>query len=197
MIQGLLLAAGKSKRFGSQKLLAHLPNKQVIAIASAISLRNATDGMLAVVDPKDKALIDRLREAKTSIVPCSQSKFGLGHSIACGVAETNDALGWVIALADMPFIKSSTIESVVSILKKGALIAVPVCDGRRGHPVGFSQRLYSELLQLKGDVGARTLLNRHQSEVVEIECHDRGIFIDVDTPEDLQRYSKEYSALDT
>lgn len=191
MIRGLILAAGSGSRFGQNKLLACLPNGQPIALASAMSMRGVVDGISAVLNPESETLTNLFLSEQISILSCSQSRLGIGHSIACGVTSTEDAQGWIIALADMPFIKTSTIEAVVSTLRKGALIAAPIFAGKRGHPVGFSRDLYSELVALKGDIGARALLKQYSSQVVEIECDDLGIHIDIDIPTDLEKYSRE------
>jgi molybdenum cofactor cytidylyltransferase len=192
VIQGLLLAAGNSKRFAGNKLLTSLPNSQTIAFTSAMRLYSAVDKMSVVVNPDHQPIIDLFLKKRLSVVSCALSQYGIGHSIACGVSETRNAQGWVIALADMPFIKKTTIDSIVNALQGGALLAAPVYGGKRGHPVGFSQPLYDELVQLKGDTGGKVLLSRYDSDVVEVPCQDAGIFIDIDTPEDFQKYSKEF-----
>jgi molybdenum cofactor cytidylyltransferase len=195
MIRGLLLAAGSSSRFGQQKLLTSVSEGQPLVLASAKSLRDTVDSISAVVNPEDLTIINLLAKEQISEISCPTSKLGIGHSIACGVSETKDAQGWVIALADMPFIKPSTIQPIVDALRVGALIALPVYDGRRGHPVGFSRELFSELVQVKGDVGARALLKKYEPQLVEVDCEDPGIHIDIDTPEDMEKYSKEYYGL--
>ena len=68
-----------------------------------------------------------------------------------------DADGWLIALADMPFVRPETIRAVLAALAKGAAIAAPSYRGERGHPVGFARAFYEELSTLKGDAGAREL----------------------------------------
>jgi molybdenum cofactor cytidylyltransferase len=192
MIQGLLLAAGKSERFGAQKLLKKLPSHDPVAVASFNNLNKVTDSAVAIVSPADSDLIRLLSERKIRMCSCPESSLGMGHSIACGVAHTKDADGWLIGLADMPFIQISTIKSIVNLLNFGALIAVPVYGGRRGHPVGFSKKLYAELIALEGDVGARILLKKYSSEVVERQCGDPGIHADIDTLEDLEKYAKQF-----
>jgi molybdenum cofactor cytidylyltransferase len=156
------------------------------------------DRVAVIVNPDHQSIVDLFSAAveNLSVVPCGLSQYGIGHSIACGISETKNAHGWVIALADMPFIKTSTIKSVVKALQGGALIAAPKCGGKRGHPVGFSQELYNELIQLKGDTGGKGLLSRYGSDVVEVRCQDAGIFIDIDTPEDLQNYSRKFRDFD-
>ena len=192
MIQGLLLAAGKSKRFGAQKLLAELPNRYTVAAASFHKMKNSVDSAIVVVRPDDAELIRLFSQEKIQICSCPENTLGMGHSIACGVVHTKDASGWVIGLADMPFIKPETIESVARVVNSGADIAVPVYRGRRGHPVGFSKALYSELIMLKGDVGARCILDKYPSKIVEFEVDDPGIHADIDTLEDFEKYTEEY-----
>ena len=185
MIQGLLLAAGASTRFGSHKLLACLSENQTIGLASAIRLREWVDSIAAVVNPRHQPVIEMFQKAGIPVIACPLSQSGIGHSIACGVANTEDAEGWVIALADMPFIQPATIYSVVDAIRQGTLIAVPECNNKTGHPVGFSRSLGHELVQLTGDVGARALFSKYPSGVLKIPCHDNAIFQDVDTPADL------------
>lgn len=186
IIQGLLLAAGGSVRFGGQKLLQCLPDSRVVAQASAASLRSSVDRVAVVVKPGDQPIINLFQKEHVGIISCSESRLGIGHSIACGIHNTKHAAAWIIALADMPFIKASTVQQIVSALTNGALIAAPVYHGTRGHPVGFSRELYPELVQLTGDIGARELIRRYRSRVVEISCRDPGVIIDIDTPEDLK-----------
>jgi molybdenum cofactor cytidylyltransferase len=109
----------------------------------------------------------------------------MGASLACGIAETAGADGWLIALADMPYIKESTFRSLVEALRAGAELVAPVHAGQRGHPVGFSAMFRSELLALDGDRGARQLLTRHADRLVRCEIDDPGVLMDVDTPMDL------------
>jgi molybdenum cofactor cytidylyltransferase len=63
----------------------------------------------------------------------------------------------------------------------------PAYQGKRGHPVGFSAKFRSELEQLAGDEGARSILKRHADQIKLLECNDPGILADIDTPEDLRK----------
>ncbi|PTT81676.1 molybdopterin-guanine dinucleotide biosynthesis protein MobA, partial [Pelomonas sp. HMWF004] len=109
---------------------------------------------------------------------------GMGHSIVAGVAATGDAEGWLILPADMPLVKPCTILAVANGLER-----YPVCyaqhRGIQGHPVGFGTELYSELMALKGDEGARRIVARYAAQAIEVD--DPGVHIDVDTAEDLAR----------
>ena len=192
MIGGVLLAAGNSSRFGGNKTLAKLPNNVSLVAHCARRLLSAVDA-LVVVAPTDDSDIRRefSGQQNVQVCGCPESENGMGHSIACGIKLLGEASGWLIALSDMPFIKAKTYALVARALTDGAMIAVPVYDGGRGHPVGFSKSLYSELVALSGDVGARHLIAKYASGLAEVECGDPGIHADVDTPEDLERYTNE------
>lgn len=184
-IAGILLAAGLGTRFGGHKLLAPLVDGTPLAVAAARSLRLAIDDVLVVVRPGDHELSALLVAEGLRLVECAQAQQGMGHSLAAGVAASSDAPGWVVALADMPYIKVSTIVRVAQALSAGAGLAAPFHRGRRGHPVGFSAGLGAELVALQGDRGARELLARHAQALTRIDVDDAGILLDVDTPADL------------
>jgi len=194
MIAGILLAAGTGSRFGSNKLLHPLPCGTPIAIAAARTLLGGVDHGIAVVPETNPQLADLLRAAGMEIVYCPNAADGMGASLACGVAATPDAQGWVIALADMPYIQPETVGKVANLLRTGAPIAAPSYRGKRGHPVGFGREFYNELIQLTGDRGARQLLSTHASQLQLIPCKDAGIFADIDQPSDLILHTATFAA---
>jgi molybdenum cofactor cytidylyltransferase len=184
-IVGILLAAGASTRFGSNKLRHRLPDGTPIAVASARNMVAALPQTVAVVRPGAGVLARLLHEAGCTVVTSRNARSGMGASLASGVRASGDASGWVVALADMPFISPGTIGMVAAELMAGGAIAAPSHVGRRGHPVGFARRFHEDLLALTGDEGARTLLARHPDWITLLECADAGIFQDIDTPADL------------
>lgn len=185
MIVGILLAAGESRRFGSRKLLHPLADGTPIGVRSAANLIGGVDRVIAVVSPDDSELMDRLTETAVKIVPCPQSREGMGSSLGCGVRAASDADGWVVALADMPYVRPETVAAVAQALRDGASIAVPTHDGERGHPVGFAREYFAELAALTGDIGARHILQRDRARIVPLAVDDPGIYRDIDTPRDL------------
>lgn len=181
MIAGVLLAAGRSTRFGADKLMQPL-GEGTVAEAAGRALMAGVDRGVAVIRPGAGRLAGRLRALGLEPVTCIEAAHGMGHSLARGVAATADADGWAILLADMPFVRAASIQAVSSRLREGAGIAVPTCDGDRGHPVGFSARFKDELLRLQGDRGASEILRAHASVVETVEVGDPGVLCDVDTP---------------
>ena len=182
---GVLLAAGTSSRFGSDKLLHPLADGTPIVLRSARTLLAALPRSVAVVRDGDGAVAQMLERAGLEIVECRAQPPGMGASIACGVSASRDADGWVIALADMPFVKLTAVEAVASALRSGAALAAPWFRGRRGHPVGFAAGFGSALAGLAGDSGARSILERHATEIVRLPWEDEGVLRDIDVPADL------------
>ena len=190
---GILLAAGFSLRFGStNKLLQCLPDGRPIALASAESLIKAIPVSIAVLRPKNKDLTDLLINAGLNIVFCTEDNQEMADSLATGIRfsvnfeAAND--GFVIALADMPYIQTETIVAVANKVADGASIVIPTYQNQRGHPVGFSAKFRSELENLQGDEGARSIIKRYTDELLLLPTDDAGILVDIDTPNDLSAY---------
>ena len=187
MIYGILLAAGNSTRFGSNKLLQAYDAQYSLVQHSALSLSQALSNSIVVVRPDDHALIQQLRAIDMPIVMCHQASAGMSTSIACGIEYTQDASGWIIALADMPLVKTSTIQQIAQALASQEIVA-PYYQEQRGNPVGFSARYRQQLLNLKGDRGARDLLVKNDSRIHRINTEDKGVVCDIDTPDDISHF---------
>jgi len=191
-IRGILLAAGSSKRFGSNKLLQALPAGAPeagtpIGLAAAKHLLDALPESIAVVRPRAQKLGKLLRDAGCNTVVCKNAGEGMGTSLAAGIRAAPEADGWVVALADMPFLRPETIRVIAKAISDGAAIAAPAYRGERGHPVGFARRFFEELSALHGDYGARELLAQHRDLIKLYEVDDAGVLRDIDKPSDLPR----------
>ena len=186
-IVGILLAAGSGSRFGGGKLLHPLSDGTPIGIASLRSLRAALPEVLAVVREGDDALRASLEAEGVAVRSCADAHLGMARSFVCGIGACREADGWVIALGDMPFVLPRTTQAIAERLAQTGRIAIPACRGERGHPVGFGRRYLGELLKLEGDQGARSVIGRHPGDLDIVECDDRGILRDIDTPADLER----------
>ncbi len=184
----IVLAAGRGSRFkaNAHKLLQPFAGSTVLgttlerAIESGLPVRVVTTPGLTAEASRHVALRDivELPEA----VGAGSDHLGMGYSIASGVSASADAAGWLVLPGDMPLVRSATLVAVADALPMHAVVYAQH-QGRRGHPVGFSAELYSELVQLTGDEGARRVVARFPSIGVEID--DPGVLIDLDTTEDL------------
>jgi len=182
---GLLLAAGFSRRFGADKLLRDISPTNCMAGQACKTLKENVDHAIAIVRPDQPALATILAESGAEIVVFEEAEKGMGATLAFGVRSSAQADAWIVALADMPWIKSATVRSVARSLKAGSPLVVPVHEHRRGHPVGFGSGFRDELCGLQGDQGARSILSRHANQLLLLPCADPGIHRDVDTPADL------------
>ena len=184
-IVGLLLAAGSATRFGSDKLAHRLPHGVPIAVQAARHLHAVVQDVFAVVKPGTGDLIPALEKEGCRVVVCEQAAEGMGASLACAVRAAGRAEGYLVALADMPFVRTASIAAVRDALVAGAPLAAPYWRARRGHPVGISGIFFEQLAASGGDEGAKALLRENQKRLVKIPVGDPGILRDIDTPGDL------------
>lgn len=180
----LVLAAGQGRRFGGHghKLSQSFGAETVLVHTLRHAI--ATGWPVVVVATAALAADAAPWVATRQIVTLSprEADRGMGHTIAAGVAAHADAAGWLVLPGDMPLVRPASMVAVGDALGDHA-IAYAQHRGRRGHPVGFSSELYSELVDLTGDEGARRLLARYPAFGVELD--DPGVLLDVDTEDDL------------
>ena len=117
----------------------------------------------------------------------------MGRSIAAGVTAAASAPGWLILPGDMPLLRPSSIRAVAGQLLQDPVVFAQY-RGQRGHPVGFSAELFSELIALDGDAGAKRLLARFAAQGVEVD--DPGVLMDIDTATDLERARAHWAKAD-
>ena len=188
-ISGILLAAGSARRFGAPKLLQPLHDGLPVAAVAAQTLAQVLPDTWAVVKPGDHALIEVFTALGLHIIENPRADEGMGTSLAAGVnASVNSVTdGWLITLADMPWIQASTISALADRLENGASIVAPVYQGQRGHPVGFCSHWFQSLSALRGDKGACDLITQNPDAVELLTTADAGVLRDIDYPDDLYR----------
>ncbi|WP_265949434.1 nucleotidyltransferase family protein [Dechloromonas sp. A34] len=184
-IVGILLAAGQGSRFGSDKLLHSLPDGTPLAVAAARNLCLACNRVIAILRPGSDFLAGLLSAAGCETVICPDAESGMGYSLAAGVKASPSAAGWLVALADMPFIAPASHQAVAASLRAGASLAAGAYQGRRGHPVGFAGRWFEQLAALTGDQGGKSILEAHRQELTLCPVDDPGVLRDIDRPADL------------
>lgn len=167
-----------------------LPDGDIIALKAAKNLLAALPICIAVVRQDNQALAAMLRQSGMMLVECPAHKTDMADSLvtaienAAGMPAAQN--GYVIALADMPFIQPATISSVAKAIEHGAQIAMPSYQGQRGHPVSFAAAFQPQLVKLSGDSGARDIIKSNADKLTLVETDDAGIIADIDTQEDLR-----------
>jgi molybdenum cofactor cytidylyltransferase len=179
-ITGVLLAAGQGRRFGGDKLMHRLADGTPMALAAARRLHAVLPESVAVLADADSELAGLLDAEGLRVLVNASARDGIGTSIARAVTASRDAAGWVITLADMPYVPQSAVQRVADGLRAGASIVAPVYAGQRGHPVGFCRRYAQALQQLHGDQGARGIIAADPDALVLFDAGDAGVVIDID-----------------
>jgi molybdenum cofactor cytidylyltransferase len=178
-------AAGRGSRFGGplHKLLQPFGGSTVLGT----TLRQAVQTQLPVVLVTTAAMLPLASNvlATRDIVVLSDEEAarGMGATIARGVSERSGAPGWVVLPGDMPLVQPGTVLAVAGALEQHPVVYAQH-RGHRGHPVAFAAELYSELIQLNNDDGARRVLLRYPAHGQETD--DAGVLLDVDTTTDLE-----------
>jgi molybdenum cofactor cytidylyltransferase len=184
----IVLAAGQSTRFGGNQHKLMQPWLGATLLENTLRHAVASHLPVVVVTTEPLAAVARQHVAARDVVVvpamdgASNLPLGVGFSIAAGVSASPNAPGWLVLPADMPMIQTRTLQLVARQLSKYPVVFAQY-QGRRGHPVGFAAELYSELIALIGDEGAKRLVSRYPAHAVVVD--DAGVLVDVDTPHDL------------
>ena len=180
----LLLAAGRSQRFGSDKRLAPLPSGDPLLFAVVATIRHSGLPLRVCLRPGDDPLRERLLAERVPVLVCEHAAQGMGATLADAVVQLAGWEGLLVALADMPAIRPQTFRQVAAALTTD-IVVTPTYAGKPGHPVGFGRAFFSALARLQGDRGARDLVRQAGSGRLCLPLADPGILRDVDYPADL------------
>ena len=183
-ISCVILAAGASQRFGSQKLLHRLDSNNTILQATLEQYLEVFESINLVVSSQLDPVAESISNSRVRVIENCHSQAGMSQSIVAGVRATKASSGWLIALGDMPYVQASTIEKLVAAFAENSIV-VPLCNDRPGNPVLFSNRFKRQLLSLTGDVGAKEIVQENQAGVCRVETGDSGILVDIDVPKDI------------
>lgn len=189
-IGGVVLAAGDSTRFASgNKLLAAVNGEPIVRRAVRTLLESAVDFLVVVVGFEAERVAEALAGFDVILVENPAHARGQATSVAAGIEAVRDrgADAAVIALGDMPALSPETINALIDAYRAGRGVALAAaCDGQRGNPVLFDARFFEALGAESGDTGGRDLLFRTEDAAL-VETGDRGVLVDIDTSEDLDR----------
>lgn len=179
----VVLAAGQSSRFGNQKMSHFIGNGKTI-LRTGIEQYQKVFSHITVVISNDANVKREMAKLKVNVVVLNDPTKGMSQSLIAGIQSQANADAWLIALGDMPYIKTQTLTELVDPSTRNNIV-VPVCSGRRGNPVIFGCDFQKGLLSLQGDVGAKKLLNSNQLSLLEVPVDDIGVLHDIDHPEDV------------
>jgi molybdenum cofactor cytidylyltransferase len=188
-VAGLLLAAGRSTRFGGpNKLIEDIAGTPVVRRSAEALVAAGLDPVVVVTGHMAPAIEAALSGLPLHFVANPDYADGLSTSLRAGVRALPKGVdGAVVALGDMPGVDAALVRALVAAFDPGGgrLIVAPVTGGRRGNPVLWGRRFFADLTAVEGDVGARHLLGANTDVLVEVPVDGEGALMDVDTPEAL------------
>ncbi len=188
MIWAVVLAAGASRRMGTQKLLLPFGDTTVVGAVVRAALQSRVDRGLVIVGADRAAVRREVAPRGVEIAVNARYKRGMLTSIQAGLAALpGDAEAAVLMLGDQPFLNPATVDALIGdheADRRGLL--VPAFRGRRGHPLLVGLEYRDEVLALDPAQGLRALLQAHPVDIREVPVPDANILRDLDTPEDYQ-----------
>lgn len=185
MIAGLILAAGQGKRLGAVKPLLAADHAVLLELVVKQYRKAKLDELIVVLGHEARQIVQRIPLNGIKIIINNEHRVGLSSSIQRGLAHVSSRFNAVmIGLGDMPLVTTNTIDMLIAEYNKSKKgIVVPVHDGQRGHPVILDMKYLEAMLTLRGDVGAKSVLETHAKDVREVTIDSDEVLIDVDTRE--------------
>lgn len=188
---GIILAAGKSSRYGQPKQLLEWKGKPFIRHVAETALQAGLKPILVVTGHHHAEIESHLQDLPVSIVHNPNYEQGQSTSVRAGIMALPPNTGSAIfLLADQPQIPVEVIRALVEAhsVELQPILAPLVLEEKRANPVLFDQSTFNDLLQLQGDVGGRGIFDKHK--VSYLPWHDDILIFDVDKPEDYERLKK-------
>ncbi len=193
MISGIILAAGAAERMGQQKLLLNLNGKPILQWVLEAALSSQLNEVVCVVrelgelQQKIPVKHDKLRW-----VTNERAAEGQSTSIIVGLkAISTQSEAALFLVGDQPLVKRDLIDGLIDLFRKtAALIVAPTFQGQTRNPVLFHSDLFPEIFELKGDSGARSLIEKYRQNSAFLEWPRESPFLDVDRWEDYEELKK-------
>jgi molybdenum cofactor cytidylyltransferase len=191
-IHAVILAGGQSKRMGTNnKLVLPINGKPMVAITAETIIASKANSVTVVTGFEHQKIKESIKNPNIEFIHNKNFRNGISSSVVSAIKSApEDCSAILIGLGDMPKITVSHINKLIDAYNplEGRAICVPTWKGKRGNPVLWSRRFFPEMLELKGDFGAKELMGKYAELVVEVEMNDNGIVMDIDTPEALEAF---------
>ncbi len=194
-IGAVILAAGESKRMGFPKQLIEICGEKIIRIVVKKVLNVGFGDIVVVLGYMAGDIaryIDDMIGIKIIVNP--RYREGMSTSLIKGIKNLRqDIEAFMVILGDQPFVSKETMEKIIETyygMERKPLMVVPTYRGLRGNPVLISSRIAKDIMSLRGDIGARALMEKYKAYISYIETQDPGVVLDIDTKEDLEKALK-------
>lgn len=189
----MVLAAGPSRRFGDDppKQLALIDGETLVHRLVRRAATSRLTEIVVVVGLAAHRVEGSLRDLSVTVARNRDYMQGQSTSVKAGLAAISpDAAAAMFIPVDQPALSAAVIDALVDCYQRsGGSIVVPTHGGQRGAPVLFDRTLFGELAVIEGDVGGRQIFVTHEQEIVELPLASPEPLRDLDTAEDLYRWS--------
>ena len=193
-IAAIILAGGQSRRMGDvNKLLADVAGQPMLLHALRGVQAAQVESVVVVTGHEHEQVEQQLADYAVTITHNPTYAEGISTSLRAGLAAVpEDIDGVIVCLGDMPKVTTAHINRLIAAFDpvEGRAICVPTYAGKRGNPVLWGKRFFNEMREVAGDVGAKHLLGEYSELVCEVNIDDKGVLLDVDTPETLSAINK-------
>jgi molybdenum cofactor cytidylyltransferase len=189
LIAAIILAAGSASRMGRPKQLLDWGGQPLVRVVAQHALAAQLDRVLVVVGAAGDTVAAALADLPVELVENPAYAEGQSTSLRAGIAAlTPDVGAALVLLGDQPFVSPEIMMRIVEEWRaSGTAIVAPVYRGQRGNPVLFARAVFSELLAIEGDQGARAILAADPARVQKVLFDDDQPLADIDTPADYAR----------
>jgi molybdenum cofactor cytidylyltransferase len=198
MIPAIVLAAGKSSRMGRTKALLPLGSTGETFLSQIIRVlrEGSIDAIVVVVGSDAAAVRASLPRDDVAISAVENPRYEEGQlsSLLVGLAAVeqrhDNVEAVMVTLVDVPLISAATVRAVRETFAANprAPLVRPRRGSRYGHPVVFNRSIFGELRRADPSKGAKPVVHAHAAEEVDVDVDDEGAIIDIDTPEDYDRF---------
>jgi molybdenum cofactor cytidylyltransferase len=186
-VAAVVLAAGAATRMGTQKLLLPLEGRPMVTWAVDAALSSKAARTIVVVGHQAAQVVAALQHRPVTVVANPDYASGMSSSLRAGVRAAGACEAAIILLADQPFVTAGLLDRLIDCFTETrASVVRPVLDDRPANPVLLGATLFREVLEQRGDVGGREVVERHCDEVSLVPLDDLRVVVDIDSVEDYE-----------
>lgn len=189
----IILAAGSSRRMGTQKMLLPFGESTIIETVINNVLNSMIDNVMVVLGADHHEIRSAIDHLPVQFFHNEQHDTGMLSSVMCGFRSLpEDANAALIFLGDQPGISPDVTNTILEAYNEDLLgIVIPVYNRHRGHPLLVDLKYRRDIEKLDLEQGLRSLMHLFPEDVLEVEVDEPGILVDIDTREDYTKATKQ------
>jgi molybdenum cofactor cytidylyltransferase len=187
-VAGVVLAAGLSRRMGTNKMLIELGGQTLVRRAVATAIEGGLAPVLVVVGHESERVQQELTGLRCTPVQNPEFARGIHSSLRTGIAALPPGVqAAVVLLGDMPLVEARMVRDLVAAFREGsAPLAVSLYGEVVAPPIVYSRSLFPELRAIDGDGCGKRVVKRHRAEALELRWPEETL-TDLDSPRDVER----------